>query len=177
MNDKKIVAVFGGRGIQEGSADYEHTLGLGQALAQAGYVVMTGGYGGAMEAASRGAKEAGEHVIGVTVEQFEKKGLRPNTWLDEEIKFPNLFERLHYLVTTSDAIVVLRGGVGTLSEVALTWSLIQVGEMPRKPFVLVGRGWRETLETFRGVSTINERDWALLSFASTVSEIIQALVF
>jgi uncharacterized protein (TIGR00730 family) len=172
---RKIVAVFGGRAPQAGSADYEQARALGQALAQTGYVVMTGGYGGTMEAASRGAKEAGGRVIGVTVGRFDESGLRPNAWLDEEVKFPDLFQRLHYLVTTSAAIVALRGGVGTLSEVALTWSLMQVGEMPRKPLVLVGPGWRKTLETFRNHSTANERDWKLLIFVSQVGQVVQML--
>lgn len=173
--DNKIVAVFGGRAPQPGSAEYAEAHTLGQLLAQAGYAVMTGGYGGVMEASSRGAKESGGRVIGVTVGKFDQSGLRPNAWLDEEIKFSSLSERLHYLVTMSDAIVVLRGGVGTLSEVALAWSLMQVGEMPRKPFVLVGDGWRRALEIYRSVSTVNERDWTLLIFASQVSEVVRLL--
>lgn len=174
MNNK-IVAIFGGRASQPGSADYQQAFALGQALAQVSYTVMTGGYSGAMEAASRGAKQAGGYVIGVTVGLFDQNGLRPNTWLDEEIKFNSLAERLRYLVTASDAVVALRGGVGTLSEVALTWSLLQVGEMPLKPFVLVGEGWRETLETFRRVSTVNQRDWALLTFAASVEQVVSLL--
>ena len=92
--------------------------------------------------------------------------------MDEEIKFPTLFQRLHYLVTFSDALVALRGGVGTLSEVALSWSLIQVAEMPRKPLVLVGPHWRQIMETFHRESTVKERDWALLSFADDVSQVV-----
>jgi uncharacterized protein (TIGR00725 family) len=175
VGNQKIVAVFGGRALQAGSAEYEEIRAMGRALAQAGYIVMTGGYGGTMEAASRGAKEGGGHVIGVTVGRFDRAGRQVNAWVDEEIKFPDLFQRLHYLVTASDAIVVLRGGVGTLSEVALTWSLLQVGEMPRKPFVLVGPGWRQTLETFRQVSTLNQHDWMLLSFAATADEVVGLL--
>lgn len=158
-----------------GSAEYKETRTLGQQLARAGYIVMTGGYGGVMEAASRGAKEAGGHVIGVTVGMFDKSGLRPNAWVDEEIKFPAVFQRLHYLITASDAIVVMHGGVGTLSEVALTWSLMQVGELPRKPLALVGQGWRHTLETFRDHSTVSERDWALLAFVPRPGQVIQFL--
>ncbi len=171
----KIIAIFGGRALQPDSPDYADALALGKALAQTGYSVMTGGYGGAMEAASRGAKKAGGHTIGVTVGSFDRGGLRPNAWIDEEIKFPDLFQRLRYLVTASDAVVTLRGGVGTLSEVALTWSLMQVSEMQPKPFVLVGPGWRRALEAYRQDSTISERDWGLLTFVDHVNEVVQSL--
>jgi predicted Rossmann-fold nucleotide-binding protein len=95
--------------------------------------------------------------------------------VDEEVKFPTLFQRLHYLVTFSDALVALRGGVGTLSEVALSWSLIQAGEMSRKPLVLVGPHWRQIMETYRRESTVKERDWAPLSFAADVREVVPLL--
>ncbi len=165
-----IVTVFGGNAVETGDAGYREACELGRRLAQAGFTVATGGYYGTMEATSRGAKEAGAHVIGVTTAR-----LGPNQWVDEEIKFPTLFQRLHYLVTFSDALVALRGGAGTLSEVALSWSLIQAGEMPRKPLVLVGPHWRQSMETFHRESTVKERDWALLSFAANVRDVVPLL--
>jgi uncharacterized protein (TIGR00730 family) len=170
-----IVTVFGGNAIEVDDAGYKEALELGRLLAQAGYTVATGGYYGTMEATSRGAKEAGAHTLGVTTGRFDDRGLRPNPWVDEEIKFPTLFQRLHYLVTFSEALVALRGGVGTLSEVALSWSFIQVAEMPRKPLVLVGPHWRQIMQTYRRESTVKERDWALLSFAATVNEVVALL--
>jgi len=142
-----IAVVFGSNSPKEVEPDYATARELGRLLAQAGYVVATGGYFGTMEAASRGAKEAGGYVIGVTTSLFDGVRLYPNAYLDEEIKLPTLFERLHHLVTMADAWVALPGGIGTLSEVALTWSLMQVGEMPRRPFVLVGEQWRTTVAT------------------------------
>jgi uncharacterized protein (TIGR00730 family) len=170
-----IVTVFGGNAVEVDDAGYKEALELGRLLAQAGYTVATGGYYGTMEATSRGAKEAGAHTLGVTTGRFDDRGLRPNPWVDEEIKFPTLFQRLHYLVTFSEALVALRGGVGTLSEVALSWSFIQVAEMPRKPLVLVGPHWRQIMQTYRRESTVQERDWALLSFAATVNEVVSLL--
>jgi len=169
-----IVTVFGGNAIETGDAGYQEAYELGRLLGQAGFTIATGGYYGTMEATSRGAKEAGAHVIGVTTARFDDR-LGPNQWVDEEIKFPTLFQRLHYLVTFSDALVALRGGVGTLSEVALSWSLIQVAEMPRKPLVLIGPHWRQIMETFHRESTVKERDWALLSFADNVSQVLPLL--
>jgi uncharacterized protein (TIGR00730 family) len=171
-----VVTVFGGNALEVDDAGYLEARELGRLLGQAGYTVANGGYYGTMEAVSRGAQEAGAHVIGVTTARFDGHRLEPNQWVDEEIKFPTLFQRLHYLVTCSDALVALRGGVGTLSEVALSWSLIQVGEMPRKPLVLVGPHWRQIMETYHQQSTVKERDWALLSFAPSVSDVVPLLL-
>jgi uncharacterized protein (TIGR00730 family) len=169
-----IVTVFGGNAIETGDAGYQEACELGRLLGQAGFTIATGGYYGTMEATSRGAKEAGAHVIGVTTARFDDR-LGPNQWVNEEVKFPTLFQRLHYLVTFSDALVALRGGVGTLSEVALSWCLIQAGEMSRKPLVLVGPHWRQIMETFHRESTVKERDWAQLSFAASVADVIPLL--
>jgi uncharacterized protein (TIGR00730 family) len=174
-NKMPIATIFGGNAVEVDDAGYKEAFELGKLLGQAGYIVATGGYYGTMEAASKGAQEAGAHVIGVTTGRFDDRGLKPNQWVDEEIKFPTLFQRLHYLVTFSDALVALRGGVGTLSEVALSWSLLQVAEMPRKPLVLVGPHWRQIMETYLRESTVKERDRALLSFAASVNEVVSLL--
>ena len=145
----KIVSVFGGSRPAAGDAAYEEARWLGAALAQSGWVVATGGYAGVMEAASRGACEAGGHVIGVTCGLIEEwKGLRPNEWVKEEKKFATLRDRLGHLVEFCDAAIALPGGIGTLSEVALTWSLLQTGEIKAKPLVVVGKVWTETVSTF-----------------------------
>ena len=170
------VTIFGSNAVNVNDAGYQEAYVLGQLLGQAGYTIATGGYAGTMEAASHGAKEAGAHVIGVTTGRFDGRGLTPNPWVDEEIKFQTLFQRLHYLVTCSDALVALRGGVGTLSEVALTWSLLQVGEMPRKPFVLVGPQWLRIMEAYGRDSTVRPRDLELLSFAENVHQVLPLLV-
>lgn len=169
-----IVTVFGSNAAEVNDAGYREAYELGRLLGQAGYAVATGGYYGTMEAVSRGAKEAGAHVIGVTTSRFDDRG-GANPYVDEEVKFPTLFQRLHYLVTCSDATVALRGGVGTLSEVALTWSLLQVGEMPPKPFVLVGPHWRQIMETYFRESTVREQDRKLISFAADVREVVSLL--
>lgn len=145
----RIISVFGGSRPKAGEAAYEEARVLGAALAQAGWTVATGGYTGVMEAASRGACEAGGHVIGVTCGLIEGwRGLRPNPWVREEQKFDTLRERLGHLVEFCDAAVALPGGIGTLSEVALTWSLLQTGEIRRKPLVVVGHVWSATVSAF-----------------------------
>jgi uncharacterized protein (TIGR00730 family) len=170
-----IVTVYGSNSPQAGEAEYEQARALGRLLAQHGYVVATGGYAGTMEAASRGAKEAGGHVIGVTTALFDGIRRSANPYLDEEIKLPTLFQRLQHLVTLADAWVALPGGIGTLSEVALTWSLMQVGELPRHPFVLVGAMWRTTIGEFSGDYHVRPQFRELIQYAETVEQVLPLL--
>ena len=167
--------IFGSNSPKEGDLDYAEARQLGSSLARAGYVIATGGYFGTMEATSRGAKEAGGYVIGVTTSIFDGVRLRPNAYLDEELKFPTLFQRLHHLVTMADAWVALPGGIGTLSEVALTWSLMQVGEMKRQPFVLVGDQWRKTIGEFANDYYVRPQYRELLRYADNVAQVIDLL--
>jgi uncharacterized protein (TIGR00730 family) len=175
----KVAAVFGGSQTAPGSPVYEAARLLGGELARAGWTVMTGGYAGVMEAASRGAAEAGGQVVGVTCERIEafRPGLRPNAWVKEEVKYATLRDRLYHLVEHCDAAIALPGGVGTLSEVALTWSLLQTGEISRKPLVVVGRAWAETVATFvrEAGSFIYPDDAKLVRTVDSVAEALQVL--
>lgn len=174
----KIVSIFGGSRPQPGQAAYEDARALGAALAAGGWTIATGGYLGVMEAASRGACEAGGHVIGVTCGLIEDwKGLRPNVWVKEEKKFATLRDRLGHLVEFCDAAVALPGGIGTLSEVALTWSLLQTGEISAKPLVVVGQVWTETVSTFirHADGYLHPGDDQLVFLAETVDEAVAFL--
>lgn len=170
-----IVTVYGSSSPAAGSLDYEQARALGRLLAQQGYVVATGGYSGTMEGASRGAQEAGGYVIGVTTSLFDKTRPTANPYIDEEIKLPTLFQRLHYLVTLAEAWVALPGGIGTLSEVALTWSLMQVGELRPGPFVLVGEMWRKTIGEFSGDDHVKPQYRELIKYAVDVEGVLPLL--
>jgi len=174
----KIASVFGGAAPRPGTPAYEDARQLGELLARSGWTVATGGYSGVMEAVSRGANEAGGHVVGVTCELIENwRGLRANAWVREEIKFPSLRERLYHLVEFCDAALALPGGIGTLSEIALTWSLLQTGEIRRKPLVVVGRMWGETLSAFIRESEgyLRPGDDQLIRIAGSVEEAVGSI--
>jgi uncharacterized protein (TIGR00730 family) len=174
----RIVSVFGGSVPRPGSAAYEEARLLGEALARNGWTVATGGYSGVMEAASRGACEAGGHVVGVTCTLIEDwRSLKANEWVREEKRFGTLRERLYHLVAFCDAAVALPGGIGTLSEVALTWSLMQTKELRPKPLVLVGQVWRETMTTFvrEADGYLHAGDSELLYLANGVDEAVRFL--
>jgi len=111
---------------------------LGYQLAVAGCVVVTGGYGAAMEGANRGAREAGGFTVGVTCSIFSRP---PNSYLDENIVTASLLERLETLLRLGDGYVAGKGGTGTLAEIALAWEYINKRIVPRRPLVLLGDFW------------------------------------
>jgi len=143
------ITVFGGSYPKAGDTAYTEAYELGKLLAEAGHSVLTGGYIGTMEAVSRGANEAGGHVIGVTCADIEAwRGIRANAWVQEERRFATLQERLNELVLACDAAIALPGGPGTLTEIALTWNLMIVSSIPPKPLILTGAGWKAVMESF-----------------------------
>jgi uncharacterized protein (TIGR00730 family) len=143
------ISVFGGSRPREGDTAYTEAMELGRLLARRGHTILTGGYIGTMEAASRGACEAGGHVIGVTCEEIEKwRPVGPNQWVKEERRKKTLMERIHALIHDSDAAIALPGGAGTLTEIALMWNLMVVESLHRRPLILVGRGWQSTFDQF-----------------------------
>jgi uncharacterized protein (TIGR00725 family) len=175
----KIISVFGGSAPKEGMAAYTEAMLMGKRLAESGYAVATGGYGGVMEAASRGAADAQGHVIGVTCGLLEDwlEGMKANRWVKEEIKFGSLSERLYHLVKFCDAAIALGGGIGTLSEVSLVWSLIQTREIKPKPMIVVGPLWRDTLKSFiqNANGYIRDEDKNLIQFALDIEEAMELL--
>jgi uncharacterized protein (TIGR00730 family) len=172
------VSVFGGSQPQPGSPAYSEALELGKLLAQAGHTVLTGGYIGTMEAVSRGAAEAGGHVVGVTCAEIEAwRPVKPNAWVQEQRHFETLQERLNELVHACEAAIALPGGPGTLTEIALTWNLMIVASIPPKPLILTGPGWRSVIESFCNSFDIyvpqNQR--VLLQFAPDIRTAVQLL--
>ncbi len=145
---RPIVAVFGSSTLRMDEPAYDEIHRLGGELARRGFAVMTGGYDGAMAAASRGAHDAGGHVIGVTVEMFEGRG-PVNPWVRERVHTPTLYARLDHLVRTADAFVAVTGSIGTLTEVFLAWTMLAVAARPAAPLVLMGTHWRGWLELHR----------------------------
>lgn len=142
------IAVFGSSTVREGDRAWALAFDLGRELALAGATVMTGGYSGTMEACSRGAHEAGGHVVGVTVELFEKRGPM-NRWVKERVHTPTLYDRLSHLVETADGFVAVPGSLGTLTEVFLAWTLLSVQGRPHAPLILLGDHWQAFLDSVR----------------------------
>ena len=172
-----IISVFGSASPQPDSTDYEIAYQMGKSLAEAGFSVQTGGYHGVMAAASHGAADAGGHVIGVTCQQIEDfRPSPPNQWVMEEIKHQTLNQRLAYLVENNDGIIVMPGGVGTLTELSLSWSLVQVGEISPRPIIAVGDLWARTLKAFISPNYVPSQYAALVKTANTPKDAISLLL-
>jgi|SRR5271157_514634 len=172
------VSVFGGSQPKEGSAAYSEAQELGKQLAQRGHVVLTGGYMGTMEAVSRGAAGAGGHVIGVTCEDIERwRPIGVNAWVKEEWRKKTLMDRLQALIEDCDAALALPGGPGTLTEISLTWNLMIIGSLHRRPLILIGSGWQNVLDQFyRSLDeyvSATQRD--LVQFAPNVKTTVELL--
>jgi hypothetical protein len=170
------VTVFGGS--NPGKDDYEQALRLGRLLGAAGHTVLTGGYIGTMEAVSRGAAESGGHVIGVTCDEIEAwRPVGPNAWVQEEMRFPRLRDRLFALIEFCDAMMALPGGAGTLAEITLTWNHLLIGALPAKPLILIGQGWQATFEALYrsqdGYIPQPQRRW--VQFASSIEEAVMSI--
>jgi uncharacterized protein (TIGR00730 family) len=141
-----IVTIFGSSRPREGDEEYQLAYRLGAELARHRMSLCNGGYGGTMEAAARGAKERHGSTIGVTVQAFPRSA---NRWIDREIREEHLLLRLQRLVELGDAYVVLKGGTGTLLELACVWEFINKGLVAEKPIVVVGGFWERVVETLR----------------------------
>ncbi len=173
------ITIFGGAATQPGEPAYKDAYRLGYLLGQKGHTILTGGYMGAMEAASRGAAEGGGHVIGVTCDEIEAyRPCQPNPWVKEERRFTTLRARLYALIDGCDAAIALPGGVGTLSEIAAMWNeLIISTNNDQRKMVLIGAGWHETMNGFISAQGdfIPQSCRDKLLYASSVEDAVQKI--
>ena len=173
------VSVFGSARSKPGSPETELAEQLGAALATAGYAVITGGGPGVMEAANKGAAEAGGLSIGLGIELPFEQGL--NRWVDIGIDFRYFFARKTMFVKYAQAFVVLPGGFGTLDELFEALTLVQTGKVTRFPVVLMGTAyWRGLLDWLRNTmwadGKIGDVDLELLCVTDDVAEAVAYIV-
>jgi uncharacterized protein (TIGR00725 family) len=178
MKKEMIVSVFGSSRPRESESEYIEARQLGRSLAQKGFAVCTGGYGGTMEAVSRGAKEAGGKTYGVTADFF--LNAKANAWVDVEVRVKTWPDRLFEIIRLGDGLVACKGGTGTLAELAVTWEMMNKSVMPAKPFVALGEFWTPILNCVRGVEVGQNNPWAeaqaqILKTATTPEEAAEFL--
>jgi hypothetical protein len=169
------VTVFGSARFTESHPHYQLGRQVGRLLAGAGFTVMTGGGPGIMEAANRGAKEAGGRSLGCNIELPHEQ--QPNAYLDRWITFRYFFVRKVMLVKYSYAFLALPGGFGTLDEIFETATLIQTGKMQDFPLVLMTVDYWRPLVQFlqdrlRRESTISERDLSRILVTDSPEEAV-----
>lgn len=164
---RKTVTIFGSSIPIPGDAEYESAFRLGKILGENNLNVCTGGFQGIMDAASKGAAEAGTEAIGVTVNIFSA---RPSEYLTKEIKCNSLFERLTKLIELGDAYVILNGGTGTLLELALVWESMNKNLLIEKPCAAVGKMWSEIITPMEKQIEMEKRKTGLIRCFDSVDE-------
>jgi hypothetical protein len=168
--ERTVISVFGSSLVNPDSRAYQDALELGGEIARAGWTVCNGGYGGTMQAAARGALEAGGHTIGVTCAIFQRGG--PNPYIRQEVPTFNLLARLDILMRLAHGYVVLPGGSGTLVELALAIELLGKRMLePSAPIVLLGDCWRPVVEVLQ----IEQPGLAPVTFALDARSAVEAL--
>jgi uncharacterized protein (TIGR00725 family) len=156
MSKERIITVFGSSRPLEGEPDYEDSRALGRALAERGFAICSGGYGGVMAGVSRGSKEAGGKTYGVTADFFSAK---VNAWVDVEVRVATWQDRLFELIRLADGFVACKGGTGTLVELAVVWEMLNKSVLPAKPFASLGDFWQPIIERVREVELAHRAPW------------------
>ncbi|GAB3644554.1 LOG family protein [Streptomyces sparsus] len=169
------VSVFGSARTSPGTPEYEAGVAIGRALSEAGYAVITGGGPGAMEAANRGASEAGGTSVGLGIELPFEQGL--NRYVDLGVNFRYFFVRKTCFVKYSQGFVVLPGGMGTFDELFEAITLVQTQKVTRFPIVLFGSSyWEGLLAWLRGTvaeqGKVSPGDLDLLHLTDDVDEAV-----
>ncbi|MGZ8908256.1 MAG: LOG family protein, partial [Methylobacter sp.] len=176
--ENKCITVFGSARFKEDHPYYRLARDLGRELANAGYGVMTGGGPGIMEAANRGAKEAGGLSLGCNIRLPHEQ--KPNPYLDQFIEFEHFFIRKVMLIKYSNAFVVMPGGFGTLDEAFEVVTLVQTGKLEEFPIIGMGGNFWEHLrefgrETMLHEGVIAEGDLDLIHRADNVDEAMRII--
>ena len=175
----RAVSVFGSARTTPSDPRYAAARDLGARLARSGYAVMTGGGPGIMEAANRGAVDAGGTSVGLGIElPFEQ---RLNDWVDVGINFRYFFARKTMFLKYSQGFVVFPGGFGTMDETFEALTLTQTGKVTQFPVVLVGRSyWAGLLDWLRdsvaGDGNINVADIDLVTCTDDLDEVVDVLL-
>jgi uncharacterized protein (TIGR00730 family) len=168
----KTITIFGSAIPNADDAQYKLAYELGSALAREGFNICTGGYGGIMEAASKGAYDNAGFVYGVTIELWNKE---PNKYLTVEVREDKLFERITKLLELGDAYVILQGGTGTLLEFAAIWEYANKNLQPEKPIICHSQMWKQIVGVMNKQMIIENRSTDLIKCCDSVDEIVEYL--
>jgi uncharacterized protein (TIGR00730 family) len=172
------VSVFGSARTPAGDPDYEHARRTARLLGEAGFAVITGGGPGIMEAANRGAREAGAPSVGLNIElPFEQDA---NRYADVRLEFHYFFTRKLMFVRYAVGFVVFPGGFGTLDELFEALTLIQTGKVMHFPVLLVGRDWWDGMldwlrERLLETGRIAPADLNLIRVTDDPAEVVEAV--
>ena len=167
---KKVITIFGSSKPINNEEQYLTAYNLGKQLAQVGFDICTGGFNGIMEAASKGAIEAGAEAIGVTVNLWSG---RTNKYITKEIVCDTLFERIDKLIELGDGFVVLQGGTGTLLELAAVWEYFNKGLLKEKPIAVHSAIWEVIVTEMNKQMKLEGRNSEIVKSFDTIDQIAE----
>jgi uncharacterized protein (TIGR00730 family) len=172
------VSIFGSARTARGSAEYETAERIASGLVKAGYAVITGGGPGIMEAANKGAVDAGGVSVGLGIELPKEMGL--NDYVEVGLEFRYFFVRKTCFIKYSQAFVVLPGGFGTMDELFEALTLVATGKVTKFPIVLVGRDyWSGLLSWLHGTmlarANIGPDEFSLIKVADDADEVVRII--
>ncbi len=172
------VSVFGSARARPGEPAYQLAEEVAAALVRAGFAVITGGGPGTMEAANKGAKEAGGTSVGLGIELPHEQGF--NEYVDLGVNFRYFFARKTMFLKYAQGFVVVPGGLGTLDEMFEALTLVQTGKITSFPIVLLGRAyWGGLIDWLRdralSTGTISPADLDLLTVTDDVNHVVEII--
>ena len=161
-----VVTVFGSGHMEENFSEYQKAVALGRYLAESGYEICNGGYGGIMEASARGAKQVGGKTLGIINQQAP---LHPNRWIDKVRVEKNWRDRLFCLIDTGDSYVFFDGGTGTLTELFTVWEMTN-RKILAKPILIYGAYMAHLIKRLRRQGLVLFNEW--IQFVQTPARVI-----
>lgn len=177
---KLAVTFFGSARTHLGTRYYEEATELAKRLSESGFAIITGGAAGEMEAANKGAYEAGGPSIGLNIRLASEQ--QPNRYLTEEYTYNYFFTRKVMLAFASEAYIYFPGGFGTMDEFTEILTLVQTNKIKRIPIILYGKEfWAPLLEFFeeklwKTYQTVSEKDLKLYTLVDSVEEAYETIL-
>ncbi len=167
------ITAFGSSRIPPTDLRFQDVEELSYKLAQQGWDGLTGGHQGMMAAFSQGVRAGGGHVRGITLECFPTP---PNNTFSEEVRAQDFFARMQHLIEDCDAWLVLPGGLGTLSELAMSWDLRAIHILKDRPLILYGDMWPNIINTLQDSLEMSvEHGFDMIQLCQTHDEVLALL--
>jgi len=173
IEGKKVITAFGSSRIAEDDSRFMDVEELSSKIGQLGWHGLVGGHQGMMAAFSRGVRQGGGEVTGVTLEVFPTP---PNNTLSEEKRASDFFERMQVLIEDPLAYLVLPGGLGTLSELAMTWDLLAIQILEPRPLIIYGDCWLPLIETMKAQLVMSvDHGFECIHYCQSHEEVLEIL--
>jgi len=174
----KNIAFFGDANVSKDSPVYKDAREIAKILAKEGYTIVNGGGPGVMDAATKGAEEAGGETLSVTFHPTDAPGFEGRyvgNVTDKEIVTSNYIERMFKLLEHADMFVIFKGGSGTISEFGTAWVLAKIYYGHHKPFILFGDFWTDVIDSIKKGLNIDKQELSVFEIATRHEDVLPTI--